>query len=105
MAIDQAHEQTNDDATDDGGVTGITENPDALMRFLLTGSDLARLISEFEGEFMDADENPFVYKEHHQSGLSFQRRFHKQVNSLVDVLIQMGNPFSCKFTELVRLDK
>eukprot|EP00732_Lithocolla_globosa_P001964 Lithocolla_globosa_v1_NODE_1137_length_2843_cov_20.852941.p3 type:complete len:140 gc:universal NODE_1137_length_2843_cov_20.852941:1836-2255(+) len=46
IAIDHAHEQTNDDTKDDGGVIGITQNPDALRRFLLTGPDLSRIVSE-----------------------------------------------------------
>eukprot|EP00732_Lithocolla_globosa_P001962 Lithocolla_globosa_v1_NODE_1137_length_2843_cov_20.852941.p1 type:complete len:165 gc:universal NODE_1137_length_2843_cov_20.852941:2096-2590(+) len=47
---------------------------------------------------------PLSYKEHHESGQASQRRFHRQVHSLVDTITEMGNPFLRRFPELVRID-
>lgn len=48
MAIDQAHEQNNAMVKGDGGAVGLTENPNALRRWMLSGPEMARLVNEFE---------------------------------------------------------
>jgi hypothetical protein len=48
MAIDHAHEQLNAVVKGDGGVIGLTENDDALARWIVSGPDVARLLAEFE---------------------------------------------------------
>ena len=44
MAIDQAHEQSNASVKGDGGAVGLTENPAALRRWMVSGPEMARLI-------------------------------------------------------------
>ena len=48
MAMDHAHEQMNASIKGDGGAVGITENPSALMRWMVAGPEIARCIQEFE---------------------------------------------------------
>ena len=48
IAIDQAHEQNNASVKVDGGAVGLTENPAALRRWMVSGPEMARLIGEFE---------------------------------------------------------
>lgn len=48
MALDQAHEQLNRFVKGDGGAVGLTENPAALLRWMVSGPEMARIISEFE---------------------------------------------------------
>ena len=48
IAIDQAHEQNNASVKGDSGAVGLTENPAALRRWMVSGPEMARLIGEFE---------------------------------------------------------
>ena len=41
IAIDQAHEQNNASVIDDGGAVGLTENPAALRRWMVSGPEMA----------------------------------------------------------------
>ena len=48
IAIDQAHEQNNASVKGDGGAVGLTENPAALRRWMVSGPEVARAINEFQ---------------------------------------------------------
>ena len=48
MAIDQAHKQNNALVKGDGGAVGLTENPKALLRWMVAGPETARVIQQFE---------------------------------------------------------
>lgn len=48
MAIDQAHEQNNKCVKGDGGAIGLTENSSQLLRWMVSGPEIARIIGEFE---------------------------------------------------------
>jgi len=45
IAIDHAHEQNNGCVKGDGGAVGLTENPMALKRWMVSGPEIARVIS------------------------------------------------------------
>ena len=47
IAIDQAHEQNNACVKGDRGAVGLTQNPTALRRWMVSGPEMARLIEEF----------------------------------------------------------
>ena len=51
MPLDQAHEQNNGSIKDTGGAIGLTENPAALKRWMVSGLEQARLLSEFEDQY------------------------------------------------------
>jgi len=72
---------------------------------MLSGPELARLLQQFEGEYIQDDdpENPLNFQ-NHEAGRSTQKTFQRQVNNLTDVVRRMGNPFLDDFQELVRLD-
>ena len=72
---------------------------------MLSGPELARLLKEFEiGYLPDNDpEEPQNYL-HHVQGITVQKAFQKQVNSLSTTIAKMGNPFLDDFEELVSLD-
>ena len=73
---------------------------------MLSGPELARLQKQFEEQYMyGADpEHPRNFQNHEQ-GLSAQKTFQKQVNSLFNTFInKIGNPFLDDFRELVTLD-
>ncbi len=48
LAIDQAHEQANAVVKGDGGAIGITEDPSALRRWIVSGPVVSRLVSQYE---------------------------------------------------------
>ena len=48
IAIDQAHEQNNALVKGDGGAVGLTANPAALHRWMVSGPEMARLIKQFQ---------------------------------------------------------
>ncbi len=52
MLIDQAHEQNNAVVKGSGGAVGLTQNPSAFRKWLLAGLEQARLIEEFEKQFL-----------------------------------------------------
>ena len=48
MPLDQGHEQNNQMVKGDGGTIGLTENPQALRRWMIGGPQIARIVQEFE---------------------------------------------------------
>ena len=53
IPIDQAHEQNNKIIKDIGGVIGLTEKPNAFRKWMVSGPEQARLLSEFERVSLD----------------------------------------------------
>ena len=83
MPIDQAHEQNNAIVKGSGGAVGLTQNPSAFRKWLLAGPEQARLIQEFEEQFVIEKEGEGF---HHDEGLSTQKTFQLHVLSLVEVI-------------------
>ena len=48
IALDQARKQCNARVKSDGDAIGLAENADALLRWMITGPEVARVIEEFE---------------------------------------------------------
>ena len=102
IPIDQAHEQNNAIVKGSGGAVGLTQNPAAFRKWLLAGPEQARLIQEFESQFLIEKEGKYL---HHDEGLSTQKAFKLHVLSLVDAIKDMhGNPFLDQSEELLTLD-
>ena len=80
----------------------ITENPVALKRWMLAGPEQARLLAEFDKQFMEEEENTWCVQ--HEQGLSAQILFQKHSNSLYETIMSMGNPFEDDCPELLALD-
>ena len=94
IPIDQAHEQENAYVKGSGGCIGLTENPTAFRRWMLSGPEMARLQREFEDEYLPGtdSEHPRNFKNHEQ-GLSAQKTFQKQVNNLSETIKKWAIPF------------
>ena len=88
-----------------GGCVGLTENPTAFRRWMLSGPELARLQRQFEEEYLPETnpDNPRNFQNYEQGGAA-QKTFQKQVNSLFKTMERMGNPFLDDCEELVTLD-
>ena len=102
IPIDQVHEQENAKVKGKGGVIGLTENPAALQRWMVSGPEQARLLTEFEREYLP-EEDPEVNYMHHEEGLSSQKTFQSQVNKLGQCISDFGNPFKDDCPELLLL--
>ena len=64
LPMDQAHEENNQMVKSSGGAIGLTENPSAFRRWMVTGPEQARLLTEFESKFMDLDGHGKAHHEH-----------------------------------------
>jgi hypothetical protein len=85
ISIDQAHEQNNKRVKGDGGAVGLTESPSQLLRWMVSGPEVASVVAEFEAS-QDAiktnqSKGPDVH--HHEQVKSVQKNFQKQVGALL----------------------
>jgi len=75
------------------GAIGLTQNPSACRRWMLSGPEMARLLKQFE-ECIHGDNTEMSSNlHHHEHGLSTQKTFQQQVVSLAETIKRMGNPF------------
>lgn len=101
IPIDQAHEQNNDLVKGSGGVVGLTESPSAFKKWMIAGPEQARLLKEFEREYISEEGNK---QQHHEEGMSIQKTFKEQVLALVHTISGMSNLFLDDTPELLTLD-
>ena len=101
IALDHNHEQQNDIIKGEGGVVGLTEDPAALRRWMISGPEVARVVTEFEKTFIRTSKEDI---RHHEQMPGVQSTFAKDVKSLVDTIEEMGNPFTEDSTDLFVLD-
>ena len=66
----------------DGRAVGLTENPAALRRWMISGPEVARLIAEFEASSDTDEEMKPGPKKHHEGAKSIQLSFAKDVFNL-----------------------
>ena len=81
IAIKYAHEQNNAMVKSDGGAAGLTENPRALRRRMVSGPEISRVVNEFEEsmKFKTGDE---LSNAKHGEIQSTQLAFAKDVDAL-----------------------
>jgi hypothetical protein len=91
MGLDQAHEQQNELIKGVGGVIGLTENPSALHRWMVSGPEIARLVSDFECNFQGPVKDNDTH--HHEQNTATQTQFLRDVTSLSDAMKGKGQPF------------
>ena len=102
LAIDQAHEQANAIVKGDGGAIGITEDPSALRRWMVSGPEVSHLVSQYESasELKVSSEDD----KHHEQSYQSQKSFRNQVQKLFCVMKDLGNPFQEESKDLLTLD-
>ena len=96
--------QNNGMVKGDGGAVGLTENPAALRRRMISGPEVARLIAEFETSPEEDEEMNLGSIRHHEEAKSTQLSFAKDVKSLTSVIDDRGNPFTEESGDLLVLD-
>jgi len=99
MAHDQIHEQLNALVKGDGRIIGITENESAMQHWMISGPDMARIVTEVSvKQLKDPASN------HHELTPSTQNRFARNVKSVVDIFNEYGNPFTETSSDLFSVD-
>jgi len=84
---------------------GLTENPTALQRWIVCGPEFARLLREFQDQYLpETDSNDGKPLTHHESGIAAQKTFQQQVQKLADAMKALGNPFQGDIEELVNIE-
>ncbi|KAJ8397883.1 hypothetical protein AAFF_G00435720 [Aldrovandia affinis] len=102
IALDQAHEQNNALVKGDGGAVGLMENPAALRRWMVSGPEMARLISEFQATTEKRMKKTEL--KHHEQTKHTQVSFARDVRALTRVMGKTGNPFCEDSKDLLVLD-
>ena len=103
IPIDQAHEQNNKCVKGDGGAVGLTQNSVQLLRWMVSGPEIARAINDFESS-IEHIHSKDVDIRHHEQSRGVQSTFKNQVKSLCDTITEMGNPFLETSEDILRLD-
>ena len=85
IPLDQAHEQNNELIKGDGGVIGITETSGALLRWMVAGPELARVVKEFESTLKE-DNTDQTCTAYHEQSRACQADFISHVQSLVSTI-------------------
>ena len=100
LPLDQTHEQNNKIIKGDGGAIGLTENPQALRRWMIGGPEIANLVKQFEDTvFKDST----TQCSHHEQVTGKQNRFQKHVKQVVEKFAEVGSPFMDDSTELISM--
>ena len=66
IPIDQAHERNNALVKREAGAVGLTENPSALRRWMVTGPEIPRIINAFETSMVTECTENEQSKKHHE---------------------------------------
>ena len=102
IAIDQAHKQNSEIVKEDFGAVGLTENASALQRWMVSGPEMAHIIEEFQASTDNV--GTATDTRHHEESNPVQGSFAEDVQSLTDIIEQMGNPFTENSSDLNILD-
>ena len=63
IPIDHAHEQATKRVKRVGGMIGLTDNPDMLERWIMTGPEISRVVDEFTGANDNDDDEELLHHE------------------------------------------
>ena len=79
ISLDHAHEQNNKLVKGDGGAIGLTENSSQLLRWMVSGPEVSRLVNEFECslEVTKGDQGTKPDCHHHEQRKGVQKAFKK----------------------------
>jgi len=103
ISIDHAHEQNNAVVKGDVAAIGLTPNPRALLQWMVAGPEIARTIDGFETECLDNHIGRDNGR-HHEHTMAVQVTFASEVQALVEVIDDLGNPFMEESGDLLLLD-
>jgi len=114
LPIDQVHKQNRKIVKGDGGAIGLTESSTQLLRWMVSGPEMSRIIKDFElsqelvrniakqEEQEEQEEQEDI--RHHEQIKGVQNTFWNQVNAVCSTIEEMGNPFADQTEDLFVLD-
>ena len=102
ISEDQSHEQNNARIKGSGGAIGITENEQALRRWMVSGPEISRLLEQYQQGTENLKKSESM--KHHEESPSKQIKFKTNVKQLVKVFNDYGNPFIDVSGELYKID-
>ena len=102
IPINQAHEQNNKIVKGDGGIIGLTEGSTQLPRWMVSGPEISREISNFQlcqelVKNTSQHEEPGTHQgelRHHENMRGVQNTFQNQVKAVCNTIKEMDNPFT-----------
>ena len=94
MAIDQAHEQKYAVIKGEDGAVGMPEDPSALRRWMVAGSEVSRLATEYEIVYGAKDTNEKVRQLRHN-------KMFEKGGKLYTGMKEIGNPLQEETADLV----
>ena len=92
LSDDHLHEQNNKIIKGDGGAIGIFGNETALLKWMVGGPEISRMVHEFEQTVGSSGDSHSPC--HHEVSKHFQSRFIGHVSKVVLSLREDGNPFA-----------
>ena len=100
LPIDQIHEQEYYKIKGKAGLFGLTENSSSLQKWMIFGSEISRIFTEFEVFHVRSKTNNYSHRE----GNSYQGKFYNKVLRLMQTMKEYENAFFCYSDELYALD-
>ncbi len=85
----------------DGGAIGITEDPFALRRWMVSGPEVSQLVHQYELVSQAKFGNQDI--RHHEQSSQFQKVFTDMVKKLFSAMKDLGNPFQEESKDLLTL--
>ena len=80
----------------------MTEDPSALRRWMVAGTEISRIVDEFES-IVDSS-NSLEDDKHHEDTIPSQKAFLGEVQRLIKAVNDFGNPFLEESSDLYKLD-
>ena len=103
LALDHAHEQNNAVVKGDGGAVGLFTNTQALLKWMTSGAEMARIIGEFEAS-LESGVSGTENTNHHDQTKATQTTFGQHVQQLTTKMEEMGSPFLEHSNDILQLD-
>ncbi|CAG9823955.1 unnamed protein product [Phaedon cochleariae] len=86
------------------GMIGLTENPEAMRKFVLLGPEMANMVFKFEDESFNNTEKKGDPNNHHNANKAAQTAFLTHEKALESVMTDLGNPFLEENEDLYHLE-
>lgn len=100
MGVNQAHQQNNKVVkVDDGGSIGILENETTLLKWAVAGPIMSDLLNQTDQDLHNTQKLP---KYHGDTDL-YEKNFKNDRNSILEALMEDGNPFCEEESILVKI--
>lgn len=100
IGADHACEQLNRLMKAHGGLTGISNNPNARQRFFLATPELSCLATDFKSQFHSAGSQAAV---HHDLSPGKVKREHGTITRIKEAIESHGNPFAVEGSAIYSL--